>query len=254
MALFFATGAMCFFVGPFPGYAGLVGDAGDSVTFFVGSILFTAGGAIQTGLSFHARRVPGAGRAAWLAAIIQSVGTLCFNVTTFRAMQTALSSPEYNRLVWRPDALGSVCFLVSGVIAFRACERKGWLPKRGAAGWWEPLREPARLRLLRCRRSRRPRRSIDRHAARSGGRQLEHLSRSGVLPGLRCGDAAHRSHAQVAATAAPAQAGARRGATGVTLIRSSSPASPTRRPARLRCVCGCGYGAGKRTGRRSRSS
>jgi hypothetical protein len=145
MALFFAIGATCFVVGPFPGYASLVGDAGDSVTFFVGSVLFTAGGALQTRLSFPARRVPGVGRAAWLAAIIQSVGTLCFNVTTFRAMHTALASPEYNKLVWRPDALGSICFLVSGAIAFRASERHGWLPERGAGGWWEPF-----VNLLGC--------------------------------------------------------------------------------------------------------
>lgn len=85
MALFFATGAVCFFVGPFPGYASLVGEAADSVTFFVGSILFTAGGALQTCLSFHVRRAPGAGQTAWLAAIVQSAGTLCFNVTTYRA-------------------------------------------------------------------------------------------------------------------------------------------------------------------------
>jgi len=145
MALFFAAGATCFFVGPFPGYASLVGETADSVTFFVGSILFTAGGALQTGLSFQPRRTPGAGHAAWLAAIVQSVGTVCFNVTTYRAMQTALSSPEYNKLVWRPDALGSICFLASGAIAFRASERQGWLPKRGGVGWWEPL-----VNLLGC--------------------------------------------------------------------------------------------------------
>jgi hypothetical protein len=145
MALFFATGALCFFVGPFPGYAGLVGDAADSVTFFVGSIMFTAGGTLQTCLSFHLRRTPGAGQATWLAAVVQSAGTLCFNVTTYRALHTALSSPEYNRLVWRPDALGSICFLVSGAIAFRASERRGWLPKHGSAGWWEPF-----VNLLGC--------------------------------------------------------------------------------------------------------
>jgi hypothetical protein len=145
MALFFATGSLCFLVGPFPGYTSLVGDTADAVTFFVGSILFTAGGALQTYLSFHLRHAPGAGHAAWLAATVQSLGTLCFNVTTYRAMHTALSSPEYNKLVWRPDALGSICFLVSGAIAFRASERRGWLPKRGGAGWWEPF-----VNLLGC--------------------------------------------------------------------------------------------------------
>jgi len=138
MALFFALGSTCFLIGPFPGYANLVGDAADSVTFFVGSILFTAGGALQSAIAFPERRSPGIGPAAWHAAAIQSAGTLFFNATTFRAMYTALSSSEYDRLVWRPDALGSICFLVSGAIAYRASPRRGWLPARGGGGWWEP--------------------------------------------------------------------------------------------------------------------
>jgi hypothetical protein len=138
MALFFACGSACFLVGPFPGFASLVGDAADAVTFFVGSILFTAGGALQTSLALPERHAPGAGRAACWAATVQSAGTLFFNVTTYQAMHTALSSPEYDKLVWRPDALGSICFLVSGAIAYRASARRGWLPVRGGPGWWEP--------------------------------------------------------------------------------------------------------------------
>src|SRR3954454_19951946 len=57
----------------------------------------------------------GAGRAAWWAAAIQFAGTIFFNATTFRALQTALSDPSYDRLVWRPDVFGSTCFLVSGL-------------------------------------------------------------------------------------------------------------------------------------------
>jgi hypothetical protein len=139
MALCFAVGAACFVVGPFPGYAGLVGDRADAVTFFAGSILFTVGGGLQSLVAYPERRVGAAGRAAWWAAVIQSAGTLFFNVTTFRALSTALSSSEYNKLVWRPDALGSVCFLVSGIIAYRASARHGWLPVRGSRGWWEPV-------------------------------------------------------------------------------------------------------------------
>jgi hypothetical protein len=145
MALCFALGSSCFLIGPFPGYASLVGDAADAVTFFVGSILFTAGGALQSSLAYPHRHVLGVGRAAWLAAAIQSAGTLFFNVTTYQAMHTALSSSEYDRLVWRPDALGSICFLVSGAIAYSAAPRHGWRPIRGGAGWWEPA-----VNLLGC--------------------------------------------------------------------------------------------------------
>src|SRR3954463_3594088 len=132
MALSFAVGSLCFLIGPFPGYADLVGPGADAVTFFVGSILFTGGGALQLRLSLGGPRPD-----IWAAAV-QSAGTLFFNVTTFAAMHTALTNPEYDRLVWRPDALGSICFLVSGVIAYRASARHGWLPARRGPGWWEP--------------------------------------------------------------------------------------------------------------------
>lgn len=145
MALFFALGSTCFLIGPFPGYAQLVGSSADAVTFFIGSILFTAGGALQSFIAFPERHSAPAGPPAWWAAIIQSAGTLFFNVTTYQALHISLSDPRYDRLVWRPDAFGSICFLVSGAIVYRAAPRHGWLPARGRAGWWEPS-----INLLGC--------------------------------------------------------------------------------------------------------
>ena len=145
MAISFALGSLCFLVGPFPGYVDLVGPGAAAVTFFVGSIFFTLGGALQTWLAFPHRRAARAGRDEFWAAAVQSAGTLYFNVTTYQAMHTQLSNAAYDHLVWRPDALGSVCFLVSGVIAYRASPRSGLLPRRGGAGWWE-----ATVNLLGC--------------------------------------------------------------------------------------------------------
>jgi hypothetical protein len=139
MALCFALGSACFLIGPFPGYAQLVGARADAVTFFVGSVLFTAGGALQLWSSLGGRRAD-----VWAAAV-QSAGTLFFNVTTFAALHTALTNSDYDRLVWRPDAFGSICFLVSGAIAYAASTRHGWWPVRGGRGWWE-----ASVNLLGC--------------------------------------------------------------------------------------------------------
>jgi len=138
MALFFACGSACFFLGPFPGYATLVGATAVALTFFGGSILFTTGGAVQTWLAFPSRGRPGAGRGAWWVAVVQSAGTVFFNVSTLHAIATLPSGPGYDRLVWRPDAFGSICFLVSGALAYRAAPRRGWWPGRGRGGWWEP--------------------------------------------------------------------------------------------------------------------
>jgi hypothetical protein len=148
IALCFALGSTCFLVGPFPGYAQLVGDTADAITFFVGSILFTAGGMLQSWMAWPQRRVVEGGRASWWAALIQSAGTVFFNVTTYQAMHTAVVSSEYNKLVWRPDWRGSICFLISGIIAYYASPRdkwRGWLPVRHGTGWWQPA-----INLLGC--------------------------------------------------------------------------------------------------------
>jgi len=145
MAGAFAIGASCFLLAPFPGFAGLVGDRADAITFFVGSIFFTTGGGLQSAIAWPGRRTGSKGSAAWWAAIVQSAGTLFFNRSTFSALETAVSAAEYNRLVWRPDALGSICFLVSGAIAYAASRRHGWRPARGGSGWWQPA-----VNLLGC--------------------------------------------------------------------------------------------------------
>lgn len=108
----FAVGSVCFLVGPFPGYIQLVGSGADGVTFFVGSLFFTAASALQLAAT------PREQRADWWAGLIQLAGTLLFNLSTFDAMNDALDTAAQNRLVWAPDAFGSICFLVASVLAY----------------------------------------------------------------------------------------------------------------------------------------
>ncbi len=192
MALCFALGSTCFLIGPFPGYAQLVGDSADAVTFFIGSILFTAGGGLQSWLAWSERHSPGGGRAAWWAAIIQSAGTLFFNITTYQAMHTALTSARVRqaRLAARLARVNLLPRL-----------RRDRLPRLGAPWMVAGARrrrmvaagsQPARLHLLRNLGCRRLRRSVDRVGARPGGGQLEHIARRSVLPGLCARHLAHR--------------------------------------------------------------
>jgi hypothetical protein len=119
----FALGSTCFLVGPFPGFVELVGSAADGVVFFVGSVFFTSAALIQ---ALHAGT-----RADRWSSLVQLAGTIFFNVSTYQALRTGVESNVYDRLVWRPDALGSICFLVSGVIAYAAVRRP-----RGGLPWW----------------------------------------------------------------------------------------------------------------------
>lgn len=114
-ARLFAVGSICFAVAAVPGFASLVGATADNATYFIGSICFTTASFTQWMLT--GRRKGRAWRSPawsdWWSAAIQFPGTLFFNVSTFSALVGGSD-------VWRPDALGSACFLVSSIMAMRA--------------------------------------------------------------------------------------------------------------------------------------
>jgi hypothetical protein len=145
IGVLFAVGSTCFLIAPFPGFVQLVGSGVDGMVFFVGSVFFTSAAALQCLETFNADRGPGGRhqrrfrllafeprRIDWWSSVIQFAGTLLFNRDTFRAMQTGLEQPSYDQLVWRPDALGSACFLISGYLAYvEVCGGLACRPRRG---------------------------------------------------------------------------------------------------------------------------
>jgi hypothetical protein len=150
IAVLFAVGSLLFALGAVPGYASAVGASWDAVTFFIGSLFFTAAGfltyreAVDAGpqTTATARRrlfVFQPGRIDWWATAVQLAGTVFFNVSTGVAMVSDLSAQTAHRHVWRPDAFGSVCFLVASALAwFEACH--GWAAWRPRSwSWWITL-------------------------------------------------------------------------------------------------------------------
>ena len=75
----------------------------------------------------------------WWASAIQLVGTVFFNFSTGNALRVDLSSQAAHHHIWRPDALGSVCFLVaSGLAWFEVCHGwSAWSPR--SLAWWITL-------------------------------------------------------------------------------------------------------------------
>jgi hypothetical protein len=120
----FAIGSMCFVVGPFPGFVKMVGAVADAAVFFAGSIFFTSAATLQF------LDTPRSDRIDRWASAIQLAGTLFFNLSTGRALHASIDLAQEDRLIWRPDAFGSICFLVASVLACYAV--------RGAhdRGWW----------------------------------------------------------------------------------------------------------------------
>ncbi|MBI5232640.1 MAG: hypothetical protein HY876_10810 [Coriobacteriales bacterium] len=141
IAALFAVGSACFALGTLPAYLDAVGAFGDAVTFFVGSLFFTSASFSQLVQAQSpelndpqapaddlapAHAVPFAWLPRdrnWLAAATQFPGTLAFNVSTLFVTVTSLSVQQIDRLIWAPDFVGSVLFLVSSVVAILALGR-----------------------------------------------------------------------------------------------------------------------------------
>ena len=113
IGVLFAVGSVCFLVGPFPGFLAAVGPMVVGIVFFVGSLFFTSAATLQLVDSVES----GSSRLDLWSSLTQLAGTVLFNLNTFRAM---VGDPSYDRQVWRPDAVGSALFLVSGVLAYVA--------------------------------------------------------------------------------------------------------------------------------------
>jgi hypothetical protein len=132
IAVLFAVGSACFAVGAAPAYVNVVGADTDAVTFFVGSLLFTAAATLQwrAGRTDPARR-----RIDDWATLVQLAGTLFFNLSTFDAMDEQLTTTQVDRLVWTPDARGSLCFLVASGLAWVATNDRVWRWRPGSRDW-----------------------------------------------------------------------------------------------------------------------
>jgi len=146
IAVLFAVGSLLFALGAVPGYASAVGASWDTVTFFTGSLFFTAAGFLTYREAVDAGpQPPGTarrrffvfqpGRIDWWSTAVQLAGTVFFNVSTGVAMVSDLSAQAAHRHVWRPDAFGSVCFLIASALAwFEACH--GWAAWRPGSWSW----------------------------------------------------------------------------------------------------------------------
>lgn len=135
----FAIGSLLFALGAWPGYATAVGVVLDNLTYFVGSLFFTLAALIQLLLS--GRRVPRKGSAPgeffdWWAAAIQLIGTVFFNVSTMAALLLSAGVDEAERFVWRPDAFGSIAFLIASGLAVVATTKRESLWDPNARSWW----------------------------------------------------------------------------------------------------------------------
>ncbi|MFJ9721639.1 hypothetical protein ACIRP3_02725 [Streptomyces sp. NPDC101209] len=132
--------------------------AGDATTcasiYFAGGLFFNTGGYVSLLQVVNApRHEPGGEgrliahswrwwsyeptRVDWLSTLILFAGTLVFAVNLFDSFLKGLSVQQINRLIWTPDVVGCVLFLLSGHLAsVEICHRAWPCVHRRSLGWW----------------------------------------------------------------------------------------------------------------------
>lgn len=159
IAVLFICGSACFAVGSFaanwpqqlPAWLG-VGSVINGV-FFVGSLFFTGAAWLQlleaingdvadigvsTGAEARSWRwfswKPH--NAGYSASLVQLVGTLLFNFNTGDAMVAGLAWADEELLVWAPDVIGSLCFLVASYLGLLEVSHRFWSWQPRQLSWW----------------------------------------------------------------------------------------------------------------------
>ncbi|WP_354644389.1 hypothetical protein [Kitasatospora camelliae] len=151
-ALSFVVGGALFAAGAAVALFGS-GDATEAATiYFAGGLFFSTGGYVSLLQVINApRHVPGGDalvtgrwrwwsyepmRVDWLGAAVLFAGTLVFAVDLIDSFLQGLSVQQLNRLIWAPDLVGCVLFLVSGHLGFvEICHGRPCIRRR-SLGWW----------------------------------------------------------------------------------------------------------------------
>lgn len=76
------------------------------------------------------------GEIGWLSAAIQFAGTVLFNVNTGDALLPGLNWFQQDLLIWVPDIIGSICFLVASWLAVLECCHGMAFWKIQGLAWW----------------------------------------------------------------------------------------------------------------------
>ncbi|MFG2282006.1 hypothetical protein ACWC9X_27720 [Streptomyces asoensis] len=131
--------------------------SGDATTcasiYFAGGLFFSTGGYVSLLQVVDApRHVPGGegrlitrrwrwwsyepARLDWLSTFVLFAGTLVFAVDLLDSFLQGLSVQQVNRLIWAPDVIGCVLFLLSGHLAFLEIGHGRLAVRPRDLGWW----------------------------------------------------------------------------------------------------------------------
>jgi hypothetical protein len=135
----FVIGGSLFCVGALLAQAHIGGPRLAAAVFLAGGVFFTTGGYSSVLLVANARGgrwrwwSTEPTRLDWASAVTLFVGTLYFGGSLLAALIGDLTTAQEHRLVWSPEIIGCVLFLVSGHLALMQLRRQG---SDTALDWW----------------------------------------------------------------------------------------------------------------------
>lgn len=147
----FTVGGLLFALGAGVAQFGSAGATGAWI-YFAGGLFFNTGGYASLLQAVNAPRRDSEsgslagrrwrwwsyepGRIDWLSTFVLFVGTLVFGVNLLDSLLKGLSVQQVDRLVWAPDLVGCVLFLVSGHLAIvEVCHGRPQVLAHDL-GWW----------------------------------------------------------------------------------------------------------------------
>jgi hypothetical protein len=159
IAALFMVGATCFAVasaaGLSPALFGVFARNPRVINgvFFTGSIFFTSAAWLQFLAAVNADRIAAIAHGVpanykmrwfawrphqigWLSTFVQLIGTLLFNVNTFDALVPGLDWLQKDLLIWTPDVIGSICFLVASGLALIEFAHAEYIWNPADVSWW----------------------------------------------------------------------------------------------------------------------
>jgi hypothetical protein len=138
----FVVGGSLFCIGALLAQADVGGPRLAAAVFAAGGVFFTTGGYSSVLLVANAdagkwrwwSNEPG--RLEWASAVALFVGTLYFAASLLAALIGDLTTAQVDRLVWSPEIIGCVLFLLSGHLALIQLRRERRGGRRTDLGWW----------------------------------------------------------------------------------------------------------------------
>jgi hypothetical protein len=147
----FLVGGSLFAIGALLAQADIGGPRLAAVVYMVGGVFFSTGGYASVLLAInapHRRRDGSWARAPWrwwarepsnydyLAAAVLFAGTIVFGINLVDSLLGSLTPTQEDRLVWNPDVIGCLLFLISGFLAMVDISGSWWRLRGEGLGWW----------------------------------------------------------------------------------------------------------------------